>query len=377
MRCARCGNEVNTGELFCGQCGAPCAPAVQPPSMGNGPMGYHGDHPRGTLIQGASIPMQIRHLPPVTQPRQPVSRPPYVAPAQQAPFSPPDAAPNEHATPLLHSGLHDARETVTRPFRQTDYLPAYVPSTSLAQQGYASGPAARIPATPYPHQTSSEHYQRSAPRSTIETPRQQQRVIALILCLCLGITLLSVGGVVTTALSRSQPASARVTASATHTSPTAPADAGFQWCGPSCTAASFRVEYPRTWLHETPAPTITAATVLFTNPQQTDEFAAFKGPQPDTATASTLVTAELQTRFAQQPGFLAAELTPTATIGGETWATGSALYQGGTGTEHVAVYAIVHRQRAYLIEFQAPNAVFNTINSTYYAPMLTTFQFLL
>ncbi|HLG75333.1 MAG TPA: hypothetical protein VKX46_02895 [Ktedonobacteraceae bacterium] len=342
-------------------------------------MGYYGDHPYAMPIQDVSLPVQTRRLPSATQPRQPASRPPYMPPVQQSHFGPLDA-PHEHAAPLLHSGLHNAHETVTRPFRQTDYLPAYAPSTGLAQQGYASGPATRIPATPYPHQTSSEHYQRSVPRSTTETPRQQQRVITLILCLCLGITLLSVGGVVTTALSKSQPASSRVTASTTHTplpSPTTPADAGFQWCGPSCTAASFRVEYPRTWLSETPAPTITATTVLFTNPQQTDEFAAFRGPQPDTATASTLVTAELQTRFAQQPGFLAAELTPTATIGGETWATGSALYQGGTGTEHVAVYAIVHQQRAYLIEFQAPDAVFNTINSTYYAPMLTTFQFLL
>ena len=66
---------------------------------------------------------------------------------------------------------------------------------------------------------------------------------------------------------------------------------------------------------------------------------------------------------------------PTTTIGGANWSYGIATYQLNSATERVEVFATVYQHKAYIIELQAPDAQFDTLNTSYFEPMLNRFQF--
>jgi len=89
------------------------------------------------------------------------------------------------------------------------------------------------------------------------------------------------------------------------------------------------------------------------------------------------VGADLTNNFSSQPGYSAPTPTPSSntTIGGENWSYQIAYYQLNGQTERIEVYATVHQGKAYIIELQAPDSQFDTINMQYFERMLARFQF--
>jgi hypothetical protein len=145
-------------------------------------------------------------------------------------------------------------------------------------------------------------------------------------------------------------------------------------CDNTCTSNGFSVEYPSTWSQQ---PTSDSTGTQFTNPSQTDEFAAFKTPGVVTnMNAGQLVSNDLN-NFASQPGYNAPSPTPSsnATIGGENWSSQIAYYQLNSHTVRIEVYATIHQGKAYIIELQAIDSEFDTVNTQYFERMLARFQF--
>jgi len=79
--------------------------------------------------------------------------------------------------------------------------------------------------------------------------------------------------------------------------------------------------------------------------------------------------------FSSQPGYTAPTTSSDATIGGENWSYQIAYYQLNGQTTRVEVYATVHQGKAYIIELQAIDANFDTVNTQYFEIMLARFQF--
>ena len=154
---------------------------------------------------------------------------------------------------------------------------------------------------------------------------------------------------------------------------TPPPDSGFLWCGPVCINYGFTTEYPQNWQ---PGAVSNASGIQFANPDQADQFGAFKALGPTTASASDLVASDLQTNFAPKPNFTPPAATSTATISGETWIAAVAYYQTDTQKERVQVYATVHQGKGYIIELQAPDEQFDALNAQFFTNMLGKFQFL-
>lgn len=160
--------------------------------------------------------------------------------------------------------------------------------------------------------------------------------------------------------------------------PTPAPDANFSWCSTACTNNGFLVEFPNGWNQ---GQTADGTGVQFVNPAQPDEYAAFKTPGATTSSASTLVNNDLQANFASKPGYTVttpASASTTTTIGGETWTYEVVTYQNAeqnNAVEQVAVYATVHQGKAYIIELQAPQNLYATVNTQYFEVMLNRFQF--
>ncbi len=155
--------------------------------------------------------------------------------------------------------------------------------------------------------------------------------------------------------------------------PTPAADPNFSWCTTACTTKGFIVEYPNGWNQSL---TSDQTGVMFLNPAQQDEYAAFKVPVTQAGTnANQLVVNDLQSGFANQPGYTPPASTAVTTIGGETWTYGVAYYQPNTQRERVEVFATVHLGKNYVIELQAADSVFDQVNNQYYSTMIGRFQF--
>lgn len=173
------------------------------------------------------------------------------------------------------------------------------------------------------------------------------------------------------------PSPTPTTAPSPTVAPTPTPDANFAWCDTACTTNGYLVEYPTSWQQ---GQTADATGVQFTNPAQADEYAAFKTPGVTSSSASQLVANDLQTNFASKPGYQLITSTEgsTATIGGETWTYEAATYQNAdqnNTVEQIVVYATVHQGKAYIIELQAPQSLYSTVNTQYFTPMLNRFQF--
>lgn len=155
--------------------------------------------------------------------------------------------------------------------------------------------------------------------------------------------------------------------------PTPTPDEGFTLCDTTCTSNGFSVEYPNGWSQN---PTADSTGTQFANPAQSDESAAFKTPGITNMNAGQLVNNDLN-NYASQPGYNAPTPTPSsnATIGGENWSYQIAYYQLNKQTVRVEVYATVHRGKAYIIELQALDSQFDTVNTQYFERMLVRFQF--
>src|SRR6185312_12602511 len=106
------------------------------------------------------------------------------------------------------------------------------------------------------------------------------------------------------------------------------------------------------------------------------QYASFKAEGPTTSSAGMLLESDIQTNFAVKENYVPFTTTSTATISGETWATTIVYYQTDTQRERVQVYATVHQGNAYVIELQAPDSQFDTVNAQFFLLMLNKFQFL-
>jgi hypothetical protein len=132
-------------------------------------------------------------------------------------------------------------------------------------------------------------------------------------------------------------------------------------------------EYPSGWQS---GPSSSAAGVQFTNPVQADQLASFKAPGPTSSPAGDILNNNLQTNYASRPGYVPPSATSTTTISGATWVTATAYYQNDIQKERVIVFATVQQGKAYIIELQAPDPQFDTVNSQFFNSMLIRYQFL-
>ena len=155
-------------------------------------------------------------------------------------------------------------------------------------------------------------------------------------------------------------------------SPTATADTGFVLCDTTCTTNGFTIEYPTGWLQSTPD----TSTIEFNSPTQTDVYALFRTPGMTSSNANNLVMTDLTNNYAmKKTGYVAPTSTSNTNIGGANWTYAIAMYQLNGATERVEVFATVYQNKAYIIELQAPDAQFDTLNTSYFEPMLNRFQF--
>jgi hypothetical protein len=154
--------------------------------------------------------------------------------------------------------------------------------------------------------------------------------------------------------------------------PTPAPDAGFTFCDQACTSSGFSVEYPNGWQQNTPAD---GSGAQFTNSSTQDQYAAFKVSNGTSATASDLVNSDLKNNFASQSGYTPPTSSSSTTIGGVTWVYSTATYDLNGQTERVQVYATVHQTKSYIIELEAADSGFDTVNTKYFETMLGSFQF--
>jgi len=156
------------------------------------------------------------------------------------------------------------------------------------------------------------------------------------------------------------------------TPPTTTPDPGFAFCDQTCTTNGFSVEYPSNWQQGT---TNDSTGVQFTNPSAQDQYAAFKVAGSTPATANELVNTDLQNNFASNPGYTPPTSSQSTTIGGVTWVYSTATYDLGGQTERIQVYATVRQGKSYIVELEAADSDFDTVNTKSFETMLGSFQF--
>ena len=441
MKCPKCGNEVGPDEAFCGQCGTPNMPPAHPTEMvntpsprsgysntyntrnvpGTGTLGTQRTAGTGTPPQNGPFPAANSAIVPPTQPYQGMpssagSPIPAATPGAGQQQSPAWAVPQQssdfyqdatEAMPMVPPG---SGQSYPGAYPQQNFSGAPMPGTgqlgAQSQPFQAGQPVSYggVSYSPVPGFAPGQGY---TAQSKLAPPSQKQTSVALVIaCIFLVIALLAAVAFGTLYLTRHSSPKASVTptvAATTAPSPTAipsptatvapsptpttapsptvaptPApDANFTWCDTTCTTNGYLVEYPTSWQK---GQTADATGVQFTNPAQTDEYAAFKTPGVTSSSASQLVTNDLQTNFAGKPDYqpITSTAGSTATIGGETWTYESATYQNpeqNNTVEQITVFATVHQGKAYIIELQAPQSLYGTVNAQYFTPMLTRFQF--
>lgn len=430
MRCPRCGNEVGPNEAFCGQCGTPNAPPAQSTEMVSTPA----PHTRNGLLSSYNpntpfAASRTNTYDSGTVPPNPTIPPPQYASGGPPGMHQPAAGPsnpqqstafNQEPTEAM-SALPPSTQGYSVGYQQPGFPGAsmsgaypgpgtYGPQVQPSQRGNYPGPA--YPAAPFATGQGYEYGMRG--KLTPPPQKRSNSMLIITVCICVVVVLIAVAGLGTIYLLKSRPASrishlqptvapTRVatlapTPNPTPTmeptptpsptpipspsptlTPTLTPDTGFQWCDQACTNNGFSVEYPKDWQF---GPATTPTIVEFINPAQQDVYATFKTLGPVPGNASDLINKDLQTNFASQPGYVAPTQTSTTTISGETWATTVVYYQGKAGQdgtpikERVEIFAIVHQGKGYIIELQAPDAQFDSVNTQSFENMLGRFQFL-
>ena len=388
MKCPKCGNEVNQDEAFCGQCGTPMKPPSYQTEMVQAPRSgqlnsYNPNNPAASNSQPTFQSGMVS--PPQPTPNQASG---FYQDATEAMSVVPPGYPQQGfaGTPAQGgypgSGQYNPQVPPGQPpFQASNYTQHGFPQTPQFQSGQGYGYPAQPQQTP--------------------TPQKERGNTALIIAsIFLVIALIAVVGfgalyltrnhnptraaITPTAVPTSAPTPTAIpspspTATATPTpvpsptaAPTAAPDANFSWCTTACTTNGYIVEYPNGWNEQQ---TSDKTGTQFFNPSQTDTYAAFKTPGPTTSTASNLVAADLQTGFASQPGYAPPTSTETTTIGGENWTYAIAHYTFNSQLERIEVFATVHQGKAYIIELQAADSQFDSINTQYFAIMIGRFQF--
>ncbi len=419
MRCARCGNEVSPNEAFCGQCGTPTTPSVQPTEMVSTPA------PRSGLLSSYNpnvpfAPSRTNSYDTSMAPSNPTLPPSQYSPGGRdgtypsltGPSSPQQSpgfyqAPTEAISPLPSNPQGYQQSGFTGTAMSGGYAgqSPYGPQMQPFQTANYSGPT--YPQAPF---VTGQDYEYGRRGRISPSPQKQSSSLLIIICICAALTLIVVASLGTIYLlkSRSTPRIAHPQPTIVPTSiptlvptdtptpepsptpsptplpsptlaPTPTPDPGFQWCEQACTNNGFSIEYPTDWQLE---PATTATVIQFIDTAQPNAYATFKTLGSVSSNANDLINNDLQTNFAPQPGYIAPKQTSTTTISGETWATAVAYYQGKPGPdgmptkERVEIFTIVHQGKGYIIELQAPDAQFDNVNTQSFVNMLGRFQFL-
>ena len=395
MRCPNCSNEISLEETFCGQCGTPVILSAKPvdPTNHQGLLSggyYNSTSPSSDTYRSGMLPPSNNQPPMMSSgsqqqtgfhqdPTQAMS----VLPSHQAQNYPTMYPQQNYGNPSIPVGYSGTGQYTPQmqPFQNSNNTGTMYPPTQTFStgQGYGMPPGY----TPPPTQK-----------------RSNLTLIIISICITFALIAILVFGATflfrTNIANKAQLSHQNATATSIPTptmvpspsptaapsptpspsptlTPTPTPDAGFSLCDNTCTSNGFSVEYPSTWSQK---PTSDSTGTQFTNPSQSDEFAAFKTPGITNMNAGQLVNNDLN-NFSSQPGYNAPTSTPSsnATIGGENWSYQIAYYQLNSQTVRIEVYATVHQGKAYIIELQALDAVFDTVNTQYFERMLVRFQF--
>jgi hypothetical protein len=162
------------------------------------------------------------------------------------------------------------------------------------------------------------------------------------------------------------------------TSPTVTADPNYTFCGQLCLSNGFETEFPNGWNQLRSGDGLS---IQFMNPDpvHSDQFATFKTPATTPSSANDVVAYDLNYYF-NKPGFTASPNTSAVTISGETWMQSIATYQGSPQQgdmqkERIEVFGIIHNGKSYVIELNAPDSYFDSVNAQYFVNMTGRFQF--
>jgi zinc-ribbon domain len=395
MRCPNCSNEISLEETFCGQCGTPVILSAKPVDPTN----------RQGLLSGGYYS--------VTSPSSDTYRSGMLLPANNQP-------------PMMSSGSQqqmsfhqDPTQAMTvLPFQQVQNLPTMYPQQNYENPSIPAGYSGTGQYTPQiqPFQSSNNTGTMYPPTQTFSTgqgygmppgfttppPQKRSNLTLIIISICITIALIAILVFGATFLFRTntsnsnktQPSHQIATATSIPTptmvpspsptaapsptpspslTPTPTPDAGFSLCDNTCTSNGFSLEYPSAWSQN---PTTDTTGTQFANPSQTDEFAAFKNRGITSMNAGQLVNNDLN-NFSSQPGYNAPTSTPSsnATIDGENWSFQIAYYQLQNQTVRIEVYATIYQGKSYIIELQALDSKFDTVNTQYFERMLVRFQF--
>jgi hypothetical protein len=393
MRCPNCSNDITLEETFCGQCGTPVILTAKPidPTNRQGLLSsgnYNVSFSSSDINKSGMLPSsnnQPSMMPPGSQQQNGFHQDPTQAmpalPSQQVqsyPIMHPQQNYGNSSIPVGYSGTSQYNSQM-QPFQSGNNTGTMYPPT----QTFPTGQGIGMP-----------------PGYTPPPPQKRNNRALIIISICITlvlITILAFGATLlfrNTTSNKEQFSNQNATATSIPTPTTAPSpsptavpspspsptltptptpDAGFTLCDNTCTSNGFSVEYPSTWSQK---PTSDSTGTQFTNPSQSDEFAAFKTPGITNMNAGQLVNNDLN-NFSSQPGYNAPTSTPSsnATIGGENWSYQIAYYQLNSQTVRIEVYATVHQGKAYIIELQALDAEFDTVNTQYFERMLVRFQF--
>jgi hypothetical protein len=399
MRCPNCTNEISLAEVFCGQCGTPVMLPGKVTGMVNAPSthqellsgGYNtATSPSSHTNRSGILPSPENQLPVMsTGPQQQSgfyqdpTQAMTVLPANQVQGYPTVSSQQTYASSPIPGGFSGAGQSTPQlqSFQSGNYTGTIYPPTQTFPTGQGYG---------------------MPPGFTPPPPKKRSNPALIIISICIAlaiITIFAFGAIYLSrnnAFNKTQSSHQNATATSIPTptivpspsatlspsptpspsptlTPTPAPDAGFTLCDTRCTSNGFSVEYPSAWLQKQ---TNDSIGTQFTNPSQSEEFAAFKTPGITTMNAGQLVNTDLN-NFSSQQGYIAPTPIPSsnATIGGENWSYQIAYYQLNGQTVRIEVYATVHQGKAYIIELQALDTEFVAVNTQYFERMLVRFQF--
>ncbi|MGZ6365964.1 MAG: zinc-ribbon domain-containing protein [Ktedonobacteraceae bacterium] len=393
MRCPNCSNEISLEETFCGQCGTPVIFSAKhaDPTNRQGLLssGYYSTNfPASNIYTSDVRPSsnnQSSMMPSDTQQQNGFHQDPTQAmsalSSNQVQNYPTMYPQQNYGNSSIQWGYSGTGQSIPQmqPLQRGNYTGTLYPPT----QTYPTGQSYGMP-----------------PGFTPPPPKKRSNIALIIISICITMALIAILAFGATLLVRTNNSTNRQLShqNATATSvptptlvpspsptptpsptpsptptftPTPTPDAGFALCDTTCRPNGFSVEYPNGWTQNT---TADSTGTQFTNPAQSDEFAAFKTPGATTNNAGQLVNTDLG-NYASQPGYNAPIPSSNATIGGENWSYQIAYYQLNNQTTRIEVYATVHQGKAYIIELQAIDSQFDMVNTQYFERMLGRFQF--